>query len=111
MPDTYGALSADDFTKVAAWWAKHWKAPVTCPVCKTAAWTTGTHVVQTPRWASDSFVTSSSTYPLLPVFCKSCSHVIFFNAVTMGIVPAVPPQQGPSPPALGWPILPPTAGG
>jgi hypothetical protein len=91
MPDTEGKLSAADFVKIQEWWTKHWKVPVTCPVCKTSGWSTGTHVVQMPRWGNPQNYTAAPVYPYIQVICTTCSHTLLFSAVTMGITPPHPP--------------------
>lgn len=95
MPDATGKLTPEDLAKTKAWFARHWKGPVICPVCKTTEWTQGDHIVQVPRWSSDLLLGQYPTYPVLPVYCNACAHVMYFGAPQMGIAaPATPAQMG-----------------
>jgi RNase P subunit RPR2 len=85
MPDSTGALTPSDNDKIQNWWNQHWKAPVTCPVCKTTEWTVAPHVVNIQRHAIDAAVANTVSYPHIVVTCKSCAHSMFFNAVQIGI--------------------------
>jgi hypothetical protein len=94
MPDATGQLTQADSDTIKRWWDLHWKAPVTCPVCKTAEWTIASHVVNIQRYATDSG--GGSTYPHIVVTCKTCAHAMFFNAVQIGVSPVyAPPPQTP----------------
>jgi hypothetical protein len=95
MPDSSGALTAADNEKIQRWWAQHWKSPVTCPVCKTSAWTAAPHIVNVPRFAADALAGNTQTYPFIIVSCNTCFHSMFFNAVPIGIAPA---YSAPAPP-------------
>lgn len=95
MPDTTGLLSPAENEIIQRWWAQHWKAPVTCPVCRTSEWTIAPHVVNIQRYALDAATPATVTYPHLIVTCKNCAHSMFFNAVQIGVgtVHAPPPQS------------------
>src|SRR6266581_6496898 len=99
MPDTNGLLTAQDNEKIQSWWRLNWRDPVVCPVCKTSDWGLGSHVVNVHRYALDASAPSQATYPHILVACKRCSHTMFFNAVSIGIVgafgQAVPPPDPP----------------
>lgn len=92
MPDATGKLTPEDEQKTRLWFARHWKAPVVCPVCKSSTWTQAGHVVQMPRWSSDVLLGQAPTYPVLPVYCNTCAHVLFFGTPQMGIAAAEPVQ-------------------
>jgi hypothetical protein len=99
MPDSSGRLTPEDNAKIQAWWSKHWKAPVICPVCKTTDWTVADYVVNVIRHSSEAL--SGPTYPHIIVGCKTCAHAMFFNAVSIGLSPAWAPPLPPPPPVLG----------
>jgi ribosomal protein S27E len=111
MSDKTGALTAAEQALAQAWFAKHWQGAVSCPICKSTAWTTASHVVQMPRLAMDAFTPATTTYPYLPVACNTCAHTIFFNAARMGIAvlqhPPAPTQNALSPAGGLAPIAPP----
>lgn len=94
MPDATGRLTQQDNETIARWWTQHWKAPVVCPVCKTAEWSLASHVLVMNRHASDSLSPSGITYPHIAVGCKTCAHIMLFNAVAIGVVP---PYREPAP--------------
>jgi hypothetical protein len=85
MPDEHGKLLPDDFVKARRWFDVHWKEPVVCPVCKNSNWRHIEHVVVLARHASDSLIGDSVAYPMIPVYCTTCSHTILFSSVMMGI--------------------------
>jgi predicted nucleic-acid-binding Zn-ribbon protein len=90
MPDATGALTPADNDTIQRWWNQHWKAPVTCPVCKTTEWTIAPHVVNFQRHAMDASVGNTVSYPHIVVTCKNCAHSMFFNAVQVGVSPSRP---------------------
>ena len=92
MPDASGALTSSDAEKVKSWFATHWKGTVICPVCKSNAWTYGSHVVNLPRYAVDAAVPGTLTFPHLPVVCNTCANTLFFNATNMGLFQQAPPS-------------------
>ncbi len=96
MPDETGRLTPEDNAKISAWWSRHWKEPVICPVCKTAEWALGAHVVTVPRHGQNWFAPYTETYPHIIVGCKTCAHAMFFNAVQIGISPAYVAPPPPS---------------
>lgn len=74
-----------DMARAQAWFQQHWKAPVTCPVCKNSAWTiTEDFAVLQP--ASPT----SGVLPYVIVACNTCTHVLMFSAVGMGLWPPLP---------------------
>jgi hypothetical protein len=85
LPDYSGALTPGDHEKVKAFFAKHWKDPVTCPVCKNTSWTYAPHIVKVPRFAPDGLQPGTIAYGYLPVLCNTCAHTIFFGAAAIGI--------------------------
>ena len=85
MPDSSGALTAADNEKIQGWWARHWKAPVICPVCKNNEWSIAGHVVSITRHASDGMIGGTQNYPHIMVLCTTCAHTMFFNAVSIGV--------------------------
>jgi hypothetical protein len=93
MPDSTGALTSSDNEKIQNWWNLHWKAPVTCPVCKTSEWTVAPHVINIQRHATDAAVGNTISYPHIVVTCKSCAHSMFFNAVQIGVSASHPVPQ------------------
>jgi hypothetical protein len=93
MPDATGRLTQADNETIKRWWDLHWKAPVTCPVCKTEEWTLGSHVLNFQRHAADATAPGSQTYPHIAVACKTCAHTMFFNAVNVGVAAAWAPPQ------------------
>jgi hypothetical protein len=102
MPDSTGRLTQADNDTIKRWWDTHWKAPVTCPVCKTSAWMQGSHVVNIQRNAVDAGTPGAESYPHIIVGCQNCGHAMFFNAVQIGVTPAyTPPAQSGLGNALG----------
>ena len=108
MPDSTGVLTPSDNDKIQNWWNLHWKAPVTCPVCKTSEWTVAPHVVNLQRHAIDASVGNTVSYPHIVVTCKSCAHSMFFNAVQIGVSVPHPLPPFPNTPVNPNPYL--TAG-
>jgi hypothetical protein len=72
-----------DMARAKAWFDKHWKEPVICPVCRSGTWTIGAYF--------SVIHTSTPSNPLAPVWpyvqvaCNTCGHTLFFNAVSMGL--------------------------
>ena len=96
MPDKSGRLTKDDRAILEAWWNVHWNGVVSCPVCKTTQWNTLAHVMSIERHAGDAGVPGSLNYPMIGVQCKVCAHIMFFNAVTIGIAERYDPAQDPT---------------
>src|SRR6266699_2231850 len=93
MPDVFGRLLPEDYTKINAWWASHWEVPVVCPVCKSQTWTTIPHLVITHRHAADGLF-GSPAYTFVVMTCTTCGHSLFFSAVMMGLIERHVGQQG-----------------
>lgn len=87
MPDENGRLTPEDHEKIRRWWLsnENWRAPVTCPVCKTDQWAVWDHVTVMTRHSLNGDLIGSPAYPLVGVCCKHCTHTIFFSAVAMGV--------------------------
>jgi hypothetical protein len=110
MPDQHGRLTAEDHQKIRDWWVGRWSVPVICPVCKTGNWGIGEHVVVLHRNGVDSYVPGTPSYQMILVYCKACSHTMFFNAVTMGILPPYNPAADPASSVLSQLLVPPETG-
>jgi predicted nucleic-acid-binding Zn-ribbon protein len=95
MPDASGRLTDADNDIIQQWWNGRWKAPVTCPVCKTTEWTIAPHVVDVNRYAADASASDTVTYPHIVVTCKRCAHAMFFNAAQIGVTATYKPHPQP----------------
>jgi hypothetical protein len=68
------------------WFAEHWPQPRTCTVCRHAEWglvPQFAHVALGPIGA----LMRTRTYPCVAVTCRTCGNTLFFNAVSMGLLP------------------------
>ncbi len=85
MPDEFGKLTQADYATISRWWEARWKGPVICPICKTAEWSTASHVVVHHRLGANWAADGTAAYPMILVSCNNCAHTLSFSAVSMGV--------------------------
>lgn len=75
--------------KVEAWLrprAKDW--PPICSVCGLQTWNVLPDIIYAPIWSlPPNYSQAPYTYPAVVLSCGYCGHMLFFNAVLMGLVP------------------------
>jgi hypothetical protein len=73
------------------------KWPVTvsaCVICRANNWQVSDSVFELREYQSNVFgVGSGAIYPVIPVMCGTCGHVIFFNAIKLGVIEMPSPRQ------------------
>jgi hypothetical protein len=89
--------SRDEVQKhIAAWLAD--KAPrLVCWVCNTSRWTVG-ELGEVRLYRGGAFIIGGGVYPIIPLVCENCGHMVAFNAVTTGLFPGAPAEETPSDP-------------
>lgn len=83
------AIETPDLQKVKTFLDEKWKGQVICPICKDHQWTIWNHVVNAPIWGTQS----GDVYPMVVVYCKTCSYSLFFNAISAGALRPDPPKS------------------
>jgi hypothetical protein len=71
-----------DHEKLNAWLAKKWKGDHLCPICGSNDWVG----LENYLLLSSSGI-PSMIYPSVVIRCQECAYLLFFNAVTMGLLP------------------------
>lgn len=102
MPDVDGKLSGEEKTKAIAWVTSHVKGAIVCPVCGSAEWTLGDHVVSPIALGGGGNVRLGGPgYPQVMLISQNCGHTIYINAIVAGIVspdPGAASASGPTSP-------------
>jgi hypothetical protein len=81
-----------DAVAANAWFKDHWPKPRKCPICTTEDnWGLTTIFSQIPMGPVGTHQ-PVRTFPAVVVTCRHCGHVIFFNALVMGLL--LPKEQG-----------------
>jgi len=63
-----------------------WKAPATCPVCKSNDWDVAKDIFELREFHGGSMVIgNSSVMPISPVTCKTCGNTVLINPLVAGI--------------------------
>lgn len=64
-----------------------WKAPATCPVCKSNDWEVPKEVYELREFHGGGMVLggASSIIPITPVTCKVCGNTVLINPLIAGI--------------------------
>jgi len=64
-----------------------WKTPYKCPVCGNNNWNISQEVFELRGFNKGGLVVGggSPVFPVVPVVCLVCGHVIFFNALAAGV--------------------------
>ena len=77
-----------DTAKVNAWLDEHWQGSRACPICGNARWGFGPDLVEVRNFNGSrrSLGEEESVYPLVLVFCSTCTYTVFFNALVIGAV-------------------------
>jgi hypothetical protein len=61
-----------------------WTEPITCPVCKTTAWTVMSAIDPVVRYQPPG-ADGIQVFTLIPVACNTCKYTMFFSAVAAGL--------------------------
>jgi ribosomal protein S27AE len=61
--------------------------PRTCPMCGTGELEIGDVVFEMRSFAFGDLASGGPILPVVPAECPSCGYTVFFNAVTLGLVP------------------------
>ncbi len=83
------AIDTPDLQKVKTFFDQKWKGQVVCPVCKQNKWSTWHRLVQAPVWGDQA----GTVYPMVVVYCTTCSYSMFFNAIMTGALLPDPPKS------------------
>jgi hypothetical protein len=93
MPDAYGALTPAENAQVAEWFRTHWNN-YSCPFSGPATqWQVSPHIVALSSVSVGEagilspVLAGATAYPVIQITCAHCGYTVFFNAITMGIVP------------------------
>ena len=80
-----------DAEKVNAWLDEHWKEDRDCPICKSRHWGIGSELVEVRdyRYAQRFNLNGEVAYPLVVIFCETCSYTMLFSAIKVGLVERV----------------------
>ncbi len=80
-----------DAAKVTAWLDEHWKGNRVCPICGGTHWGTGAELVEVRNFRdAHRYIGDEETaYPLIVVFCETCSYTMLFSAIRAGLVEMV----------------------
>ena len=82
------------FAKAAEWLERFWGTDPPCPVCTNTEWFIAPLVESPIRPLEMGAVLQGQAVPLVPVICKTCGHVMWFHAITMGLSsPGTLPSQ------------------
>jgi hypothetical protein len=87
MPDYNGVLTQPDRQVIDVWLKKNWNMG-SCPVCRKQNWALADHVVNPVLYNGIGF-SQNSGYPQIMVICNVCGYIMYFNAVTVGIIQGV----------------------
>ncbi len=80
-----------DAAKVNAWIDEHWKGNRACPICGNTHWGIGAELVEVRdyRYGQRFNLDDEIAYPLVLVFCETCSYTMLFSAIMLGLVEKV----------------------
>jgi len=79
-------LSDEQYTKLQEHIQSQWEAPYTCPVCRSNNWNISREVFELRGFNKGGLVVGGSpVFPVVPVVCQTCGHVVFFNALAAGL--------------------------
>lgn len=73
------------------WLNDHWKGGRHCPICQNRDWDVAAPLDLPIRQSSsmslaEALIDRTRVYPVIPVMCKTCGYVHFFNAIHIGAV-------------------------
>jgi hypothetical protein len=69
-----------------AWFANHWPQPRHCPVCRSNNWAMAPTFAHVPLGPVGKYQ-PVRTFPCVVVTCQTCGNTLFFNGVTMKLLP------------------------
>lgn len=80
-------LSEKQYKKLQDHVAVQWKSPYMCPVCRQNNWNISRDLFELRGFNRGSLVVGggSPLFPVVPVTCQVCGHVVFFNALVVGL--------------------------
>jgi hypothetical protein len=76
---------------------KRW-SPIQCAVCRTSNWGVLPKLYEVREFLEGDIGLTSALVPVIAVGCQRCGHLIFFNAVQLGLVASPKPPGPPEPP-------------
>ena len=63
-----------------------WKGKRNCPICiESTVWWIG-NIVEVREYNEGNRCSGAAITPLVQVQCDKCSHVVLFNAISLGVV-------------------------
>jgi hypothetical protein len=79
-----------DFTdeqkqKVRDWMTSKLPLPLLCPCCQASEWKQQLPVA-VPPYSGKPIPSFDMQLVMVPIICKNCAHILFFNAKAMGLV-------------------------
>src|ERR1700730_6211334 len=63
-----------------------WKEGRPCEVCSSTNWSVSDRLWELREYNEGNFVMGGPITPLVSLQCGTCGHVIFLNAITLGMV-------------------------
>lgn len=80
------ALEWEARERALKWLAEKSPNGTICAVCGENDWTVG-NVAELPltRW-DDVAAPAAKVYPVFPVFCTNCAHMLLFSAIRAGVI-------------------------
>ena len=87
MPPDKHKLTDEERRKADQWLKSHRKDSFSCPVCGQTNFQLQTTLGIVPLFGGGATVLGSG-YPVVVMVCGNCAHMLFFNAIIAGLVPA-----------------------
>jgi transcription elongation factor Elf1 len=71
------------------------KQPITCAVCNNTTWSIADSIFEIREFHGGSMVIGgkSRIVPIIIMSCSVCGQILFFNAMSLGIVEPASPQK------------------
>ncbi len=87
MPPDKQKLTDEERRKADEWLKIHCKASLSCPVCGQTDFQLQQTLGIVPLFGGGATMLGSG-YPALVMVCTNCAHMMLFNAIMAGVIPA-----------------------
>ena len=57
-----------------------------CPLCGGTSWNVGPFILEIPNFTFGENIPAEKVYPVVQFRCDSCSNLLFFGAVAVGVI-------------------------
>jgi hypothetical protein len=98
MPDFAGKLTPEEIAKAAFAISNKAGGELRCTVCKSPEWNVEEYVLAPPTFGSSYNIQflggPGIAFPQVALMCSNCGHTMLFNAVHLGLYPAVEGGNG-----------------